>query len=335
VTDSIPAAAPVADAPPASLFQFDPNTASKTDFTALGLPERVAQSIINYRSKGGQFRKPEDFQKIYTLTPADYARLRPYIRIGGATETPPAAYARPNDEEPSAGRQPEMFPFDPNQASEADLRRLGLPARIASNMVRYREKGGQFRRKEDLLKIYGFADEDYARLEPFISLPGAQAEASAPRPVMYSSGTAAAPTPPVARKTSAIIDVNGASIEDWQGLPGIGAARARWIVNFRDKLGGFLSVAQVGETRNLPDSVFQEIKPFLKAELPLYGVLDLNTVTLERLKAHPYFSEKQARLIVDYRTQHGRFAAVDDLHKILAFTDKQWLAKVKPYLTAD
>ncbi len=329
----------VGAAPAAEPFNFDPNTASPTDFAALGLSERVAKAIVNYRSKGGQFRKPEDFQKIYTLAPADYARLRPYIRIGGGAEVAErATYERRDNDEPAVARKAETFPFDPNQASEADFIRLGLPARIASNIVRYREKGGQFRRKEDLLKIYGFADEDYTRLEPFISLPVAQATTPAPRPMMYGSGTGAAPTSaavPAVRKTPVVIDVNGAVVEDWQTLPGIGAARARWIVNFRDKLGGFLSVAQVAETRNLPDSVFQAIKPYLKAELPLYGALDLNSVPLERLKAHPYFSEKQARLIVAYREQHGKFAAVDDLHKILAFTDKQWLAKVKPYLMVD
>lgn len=64
------------------LFVFDPNTASYDDLLILGLSARTARSIENYRNKGGKFRRPEDFQRIYTLSEEDYVRLRPFIRIG-------------------------------------------------------------------------------------------------------------------------------------------------------------------------------------------------------------------------------------------------------------
>ena len=57
-----------------SYFQFNPNTASKADFQKLGLSPRTAQSILNYRNKGGKFFKKEDFKKIYTLKDEDYER---------------------------------------------------------------------------------------------------------------------------------------------------------------------------------------------------------------------------------------------------------------------
>src|ERR1700741_3313155 len=40
-----------------ALFNFDPNIATKETFVQLGVSEKTANTIINYRSKGGQFRK--------------------------------------------------------------------------------------------------------------------------------------------------------------------------------------------------------------------------------------------------------------------------------------
>lgn len=303
-------------------FPFNPNTAGFDDFVRMGLPGRVARSICNYREKGGVFYRPEDFAKIYTLAPADFERLRPFIRLDGpAGERPETFAARGSDD------RGELFDFDPNTASAADLRRLGLSDRLVSNILKYREKGGRFRVREDFGKLYGLSAQDYARLEPHIFLPVAQS-GPAPRPVSYAAtGGGGA--------RSLTVDINAASLDDWQRLPGIGAPRARQIVYFRDKLGGFASVAQVAETRGLPDSIFQKIQPFLQLGTPVFRRINLNTATAEELDGHVYISRKQADLIVRYREQHGAFGAVDDLKKIAAFKDGVWVAKVKPYLTAE
>jgi DNA uptake protein ComE-like DNA-binding protein len=76
------------------------------------------------------------------------------------------------------------------------------------------------------------------------------------------------------RFTIFIIDINSADTTSFIALPGIGSKLAARIINFRDKLGGFYSVAQVGETFGLPDSTFQKIKQYLKLE---------NTVLPEKL----------------------------------------------------
>ena len=92
---------------PIELFPFNPNTATADDFERLGLSAKTARSIINYREKGGRFRKPEDLAKIYTLSIADYERLRPFIALN-----------EPNMPKMFHGEQkgnPE--PFDPNTAS--------------------------------------------------------------------------------------------------------------------------------------------------------------------------------------------------------------------------
>ena len=62
-------------------FQFDPNTVSDQDMVRLGLPEKTIKTILKYRSKGGVYRTPDDFKKMYTLKPEDFERLKPLITI--------------------------------------------------------------------------------------------------------------------------------------------------------------------------------------------------------------------------------------------------------------
>jgi DNA uptake protein ComE-like DNA-binding protein len=47
----------------------------------LGFSEPQAQSIINYREKGGRFNRPSDFAKSFVVADSVYRRLKPYIRI--------------------------------------------------------------------------------------------------------------------------------------------------------------------------------------------------------------------------------------------------------------
>jgi competence ComEA-like helix-hairpin-helix protein len=302
------------------LFYFDPNTASVETLIRLGVPSRVAHTLQRYRERGGRFRQAEDLAKIYTMPEEVFERLRPYVRIGNA--------------EPLAGQSPgvkgrNLFAFDPNTASREDLLRLGLSPHLVERLLRYREKGGTFRQRSDFRKLYGLSEADYQRLEPYIAI--AQPETLAVQPVAYNYSESPAV---FSRRVPTFIDVNAADAEAWTRLPGIGTARAKSIIQYRERLGGFLSVEQVGETFGLPDSVFQTIRRWLRVETPLYRKISLNTADIKELAAHPYISYQQARLIVAYREQHGPYKSPEDLRNIAAFTDLGWLEKVIPYLEA-
>ena len=63
------------------LTVFDPNTADSVSFLRLGLPSWMASNILKYRTKGGKFRKAEDFRKLYWLSEEQYLALKHYIKI--------------------------------------------------------------------------------------------------------------------------------------------------------------------------------------------------------------------------------------------------------------
>ena len=114
-------------------------------------------------------------------------------------------------------------------------------------------------------------------------------------------------------------------------MPGIGSKLSQRILVFRDKLGGFYTIDQIGETFGLRDSVFQLIKSrFTISNAPVHQ-LNINTATLDELKAHPYLRYAVANAIIQYRTQHGNYAAVEDIKKIMLVTDEVY-GKAAPYL---
>ena len=62
-------------------FRFNPNTITLDSLQLLGFSQRQAQTILNYRSKGGTFRRREDFARMYTVDSAMYTSLEEYIFI--------------------------------------------------------------------------------------------------------------------------------------------------------------------------------------------------------------------------------------------------------------
>jgi competence protein ComEA len=227
----------------------------------------------------------------------------------------------PND----SNAQP--FYFDPNILSFEGWKKLGMREKTILTIQNYLHKGGHFYKPADLRKIYGVHPDEYIRLEPYIKI-------ASPSPTEATAG----------KKTESMgegfsgkakyeaVDINTADTSALIALPGIGNKLAVRIVNFRDKLGGFYTVDQIGETYGLADSTFQKIKPLLKLETNLVKKININTATKDEMKLHPYLKWSLANAIVEYRNQHGNFSSLEDLKKITLITDEVF-DKIKSYVT--
>jgi len=130
------------------------------------------------------------------------------------------------------------------------------------------------------------------------------------------------------------IDINEADTSLFIQLPGIGSKLAKRIINFRDKLGGFYCVDQVGETFGLADSVFQKLKSRLICGELATKRININTATAADMNKHPYINWSLSNAIVQYRTQHGYFKTLADLEQI-QILDPDQLAKLLPYLSVE
>ena len=127
---------------PVENFAFNPNTVSLEDLQRLGFSPRQAQSIVNYREKGGRFARAEDFGKSYVVSDSVFRRLRPFIRI------------------------PKL---DINSADSAAFDDLpGIGPYYASQIVKYRTQLGGYASTEQLMDLYRFDEEKFAKIEDLI-----------------------------------------------------------------------------------------------------------------------------------------------------------------------
>jgi len=224
----------------------------------------------------------------------------------------------------------ELFSFNPNTASAEDWERLGLRDKTIQTILNYRSKGGQFRKPEDLQHIYGLRKEEYERLIPYVNIEPLQKESKESVTNSFSSEKKYESK----ESKNIFIDINKADTTEWKKLNGIGSKLSQRIINFRTKLGGFVSVEQVGETFGLPDSTFQKIKSQLQVKSSTVARININEATLDVLKSHPYVKYAVANAIIQYRNEHGPFKTVSELQKLGAI-DEGLFAKIAPYLTVE
>lgn len=222
----------------------------------------------------------------------------------------------------------ELFYFDPNTLNGEGWKKLGLRDKTVKTIQNYLAKGGHFYKPEDLSKIYGLFEDEYARLEPFIRIEGNKTI----HPLARENARALSPITKTERYN--IIDINTADTSAFITLPGIGSKLAARIVNFRDKLGGFYAISQVAETYGLPDSTFQKIKQYLKLDNPSKKKININVASVDELKAHPYIKYALANPIVAYRKEHGPFLKLEDIKKVMVVTEEVY-QKILPYLSIE
>jgi competence protein ComEA len=226
-----------------------------------------------------------------------------------------------------------LFPFDPNTISGKQWQQLGIRAKTISTIQKYLSKGGKIRKPEDLRKIYGISEQDYLRLKPYIRIVESKNEGA----FIYSKDSSQNRGHTYINRNEpkfSMVELNTADTTALIQLPGIGSKLANRIIRFRDKLGGFYAVEQVGETYGLPDSTFQKIKSFLILGNKPVERIRINVADPATLKEHPYIGWTLARLLVEYRNQHGPFQRVGDILKVSSILPEQ-LKRLIPYLSID
>ncbi len=215
----------------------------------------------------------------------------------------------------------ELFDFNPNKLPEAEWKRLGFSDKQIRSIFNYEAKGGKFRTKGDVKKMYAISKGEFSRIEPYINLPD-----TVQKKEIYGT---------VREPKNLIIDIGTADHAELQKLPMVGEYLAEKISSYREKLGGFNDVGQVKEVRGMRDSTLMVILPYLvlKDSNNLRRI-NLNTADYNEFNRHPYIDNALSGLIVSYRKQHGEFLQVEDLRKV-ALVDAELYRKIAPYLKVE
>ena len=115
-----------------------------------------------------------------------------------------------------------------------------------------------------------------------------------------------------------IIDLNITDTTLLKQLPGIGGAYSKWIVNYRDKLGGYCETEQLLEVYRMDTTRYNAIKDYVKIDSTFIPKrLKINSDEFKVLLRHPYLEYEDVKKIVNHREQKGMIASWKQLTKII------------------
>ena len=249
---------------------------------------------------------------------------RQFADATGSAHKERARAARHTADAGTTALQP--VPFDPNTADSLTLAGMGLPTRVTRNILRYRARQGRFRQPQDFRKIYGLTDEHYRQLLPYIRIAPAPAPpARTPLPVdvpVVRTDTTPEKYPPGTR-----VELNRADTAELKRIPGIGSVLARRIVDYRDRLGAYCRIEQLGEIRLKAE----KLRPWFSIDTTLVRPININRASIRQMTRHPYFNFYQAKAVYEHRRKKGDIRTLKELSLYEEFAPAD-LERLQPYV---
>jgi len=218
------------------------------------------------------------------------------------------------EQEPTIEKQNDsLFFFNPNTLNDKGWFALGFPERRLKTLRNFQKSGGVFKVKKDLKNCFAISNEFYNRVEAYVSIPEMKrVEKLVVKPVKQ------------------LVELNQADSLGLVSVKGIGPFYAKQILKYRKELGGFVNYKQFAEIWGLENLEIQKLKQQTSIDTLHIRKVNVNTIELEQLKLHPYLNYKQAKMIVNYRKQHGDFKQLKDIRKIKPISPELF-RKIVPY----
>ena len=220
----------------------------------------------------------------------------------------------------------QSFPFNPNTADSMTLLRVGLKPWQVKNLMAYRRAGGRWKDADDFKRLYGLSDEEFQRLRPYVQIPPAVKE------VYFTEHDRARQDSlhhlrPEKFTQLTVLDLNTVDTLTLRKIPGIGVGYSRSIVSYRERLGGFVSVAQLKDIEGLPARIEEW---FSVEEQVAVRTISINKSDFKTLVRHPYLSYEQVKVITTHIRKYGPLRSWKDLQLYPEFTPQDF-ERLSPY----
>jgi|ERR1019366_8015854 DNA uptake protein ComE-like DNA-binding protein len=231
-----------------------------------------------------------------------------------------AGFKQYENDKKTTNSKTERFIFNPNFLSDKDWKRLGLTDKQIKSINNYQAKGGKFRNKEDVKKMYCISEKQYLSLEPYILIPIDKKE--------FSTFETTIP-----KLKNILVELNLADSTQLVSLKGIGAFYAKTIIKYRTLLGGFVAKEQLMEVWKFDSIRFEGVKNKITVDASNIKKININTCTAAELK-HPYLTWNTVNVICNYRSKHGNYKTVEEIKKT-DLVDEITYRKIAPYLVTE
>jgi len=244
-----------------------------------------------------------------------------------------------NSKKQIPGEKPlQLVVFNPNEVDSVRLTEMGVPSKVAANWLKYLSKGGRFRDKEGVKRIFGMTSALYDQLDSFILIP----QASVSKVVAgkntnfvksgkeYKRDTIFIQKIPKNKKEHTIVlELNNTDSVQLLEIPGIGPVFASRIIRYRNLLGGFYAVGQLKEIYGMREENYTAVAQYFTADPMSLKTFNINFATIQELGRHPYIGFRTARKIGNLRDKKGKFSSPDDLSSVVASDS---LKRLIPYM---
>ena len=161
-------------------FLFNPNLASEDSLKLLGLSQYTVNSLLKYRSKGGDIKSKDQFNRFNGLDKPTINRLTPFIDLPAKSKVitkDKIAYSSFKKDTTSTlqyttkykKKQPKIIEI--NSADTTDFMNLyGIGKVYSKRIIAYRNSIGGFFDIKQIKEVWGISDSLYHTLVPYLQV---------------------------------------------------------------------------------------------------------------------------------------------------------------------
>jgi competence protein ComEA len=207
--------------------------------------------------------------------------------------------------------------FNPNDYSINDWMKLGLSEKQANVVLKFTSRG--IYSNEQLKKIFVIPDQLYDLIKDSTFY-------------VNKSFTTDFKNELKVEKQIILVEINSATQEELESIPGIGSFYAKNIIKQRQRLGGFYKKEQLLEVWKFDSEKYDAIEKYVKVNVHEIQKIKLNSIKVEELKSHPYLDWNKANSIIKIRDKKGGYKSIEEI-KESVLIDEELFEKLKPYLS--
>ncbi len=211
-----------------------------------------------------------------------------------------------------ASQKIKPFDFDPNKLPIEAWKKMGFTDKQIRTIKKYESKGGKFKRKEDLKKIYSISDIEYGIIEPYIKIPSA-----------YKSKTGKIIKKKKGHRKVKFknVEINNSDSLELINSLGLSPWLAKRTIAYKRLLGGFHNISQLKEVYGMSDSIFNSIQKYITIDTNELKKIDINRIEFKELLRHPYFDYNTTKSLFKTRNKIGSFSNMGEIKMVNGIND--------------
>lgn len=283
------------------IFPFNPNFITDYKGFTLGMSTEEIDRLHEFRATNKYVNSAKEFQTVTQVSDSLLGELQPYFKF-------PEWVTNKKKQKWQNAQQEDIIikKIDLNKATVEELRKVyGIGEKLSERIVNYRAKLGGFVTESQLENVYGLKPEVIQKIWKRFYLEKSNT---------FEKIEEIAPEK---------IDLNKATVEELRKVYGIGEKLSERIVNYRTKLGGFVTESQLEDVYGLKPEVIQKVWQRFYIEKPIITKVNINTCSQAELLKIPYINYELADEIINQRILREGFKTFDDLTKIQNFPTKK------------